>query len=100
MLKVLILLQQTIGRFATIYPELSALLIGCFLPQLTVLLHDSSTCDRVRGHAASALIDLVNPDSCDKHTLSKYLDPLLQSLLYCLQSAPLQVRAPCLALLG
>ena len=76
------------------------MLIGCFLPQLTVLLHDSATCDRVRGHAASALINLVNPDSCEKDTLAKYLDPLLQSLLYCLQSAPLQVRAPCLALVG
>lgn len=88
------------GRFATLYPEQSTQLIDRFLPQLTVLLHDSNTCDRVRGHAASALINLINPDSCDKETLARYLDPLLQSLLFCLQSAPLLVRVPCLSLVG
>jgi hypothetical protein len=95
-----LLFAQTIGRFATLYPELSAQLIDRFLPQLTVLLHDSATCDRVRGHAASALINLINPDSCEADTLSQYLDPLLQSLLFCLQSAPLLVRVPCLSLVG
>lgn len=88
------------GRFAVLYPELSTQLIDCFLPQLTTLLHDSRTCDRVRGHAAAALINLVNPESCEAETLSRYLDPLLQSLLFCLQSAPLLVRPPCLTLLG
>eukprot|EP01032_Pedospumella_encystans_P019768 gene19768-22474_t len=61
---------------------------------------DSATCDRVRGHAASALINLVSPESCEADSLARYLDPLLKSLLYCLQSAPLQVRPPCLSLLG
>ncbi len=75
-------------------------LVDRFLPQLTILLQDANTCDRVRGHAASALIDLLNPDSCEADMLSKYLDPLLNSLVYCLQSAPLEVQAPCLVLLG
>ena len=91
---------QTVGRFATLYPEMSTQLIDRFLPPLTVLLHDNSTCDRVRGHAASALINLVSPESCEAETLARYLDPLLQSLLFCLQSAPLLVRVPCLSLVG
>ncbi|KAJ1437419.1 armadillo-type protein [Ochromonadaceae sp. CCMP2298] len=91
---------QTIGRFAVLYPELSAQLIGGFLPLLTQAMQGQGACDRVRGHAATALIDLLNPDSCDLETLSPVLEPLLQALLGCLQNAPLEVRSPCLVLLG
>lgn len=75
-------------------------MVDRFLPSLTMLLQDSNTCDRVRGHAAAALIDLLNPEHCEAETLNKFLDPLLNSLIYCLQSAPLEVQAPCLVLVG
>lgn len=55
---------------------------------------------RVRGHAASALINLLSPDNCDADALRKFLAPLLQGLLTCLQNAPFEVRAPCLVVLG
>jgi hypothetical protein len=53
---------QTIGRFASLFPDNIPVLIDTFLPLLTMLLQDSQTCDKVRGHAASALINLLNPE--------------------------------------
>ena len=91
---------QTVGRLAILYPEMTTQLVDRYLAPLTMLLQDSNTCPRVRGHAASALINLVNPDNCESDDIEKYLDPLLQALLYCLKAAPMEVRAPCLALLG
>jgi len=60
----------------------------------------TGACARVRGHAANALINLLSPDSCTADMLTPYLSPLLAGLLTCLQSAPLEVRAPCLVVLG
>jgi hypothetical protein len=47
-----------------------------------------------------AIRPIFNLDSCEFDTLAPVLDPLLQALLGCLQTAPLEVRSPCLVLLG
>ena len=44
-------------------------------------------CERVRGHAASAMINLINPDTCDADALKDHLEPLLSALVVCLQTA-------------
>jgi len=55
---------------------------------------------QVRGHAASALINIVNPDSCEGSFLEPYLEGMLRALCANLQSASLEVQGPCLLLLG
>ncbi len=65
-----------------------------------MILQNDQNCSRIRGHAGSALINLLNPDNCSNETLSKYVQPLLEALLVCLQRAPYEVRSPCLVSLG
>jgi hypothetical protein len=92
---------QSIGRFASLYPDTQCALIDTFLPALASLLQSPNECDRTRGHCASALINMLNPDgACDEEFLAKYLDPLLGGILTCFQSAPQEVQAPCLVLIG
>jgi len=93
---------QTIGRFTSLYPEAIPLLVEQFLPALTKVVHTSSgACERVRGHAASALINLVDPDHCPRDAIQPHLEAVLGSLLSCLTGgAPLSVQSPCLTLLG
>ena len=91
---------QTIGRFAFLFPSSIADLVETFLPPLTLLLGNASTCDKVRGHAASAMINLVNPESCEAEALTTHLEPLLTALVVCLQSAAIEVQPHCLVLLG
>ncbi len=82
------------------------MLIAMFLPTLTVLLQGGSgsnntvSCARVRGHAASALIDMINPDVAGGDDLDKFLPPLLTALVSCFSNASVDVQAPCLSLLG
>eukprot|EP01038_Epipyxis_sp_PR26KG_P010303 gene10303-13849_t len=91
---------QTIGRFAAIYPEETKQLVDNFLPQLAVFMQDQSQCDRIRGHAASALINLLTPEHCEAEMLESYLQPLLNSLVICLETASFEIKSPCLTLLG
>ena len=91
---------HSIGRLASLFPASTADLVETFLPPLTVLLGDASTCDRVRGHAASAMINLINPESCEAEALTGHLEPLLTALVVCLQSAAVEVQPHCLVLLG
>ena len=92
---------HTIGRLAHLFPESLGDMIPLFVPKLTALLHTSQpVCDRVRGHAASALINLTNPESCETELVEPFLDPLLAALCSCLQGASLSVQSPCLSLLG
>jgi hypothetical protein len=91
---------QAIGRFASLFPTSIADLVETFLPPLTKLLGDGQTCDKVRGHAASAMINLVNPESCEAEALTAHLEPLLTALVVCLQSAAVEVQPHCLVLLG
>ena len=92
--------MQAIGRYATLFPARIADLIEAFLAALIVLLGDASTCDKVRGHAASAMISLINPENCEAETLTTHLEPLLNSLVVCLKYAALEVQPQCLVLLG
>lgn len=63
-------------------------------------MQNTQACAKIRGHAASALINLLNPEHCDAECLQPYVDPLLQAILVCLQSAPYEVRSPCLVVVG
>lgn len=93
---------QSIGRLAVLYPNRVPSLVDRFVPTLTAMLCDANTCDRVRGHTASAMINLMNPENCSKDVLQQggYLEPLLQALVLCLQSASREVQPACLSLLG
>jgi len=93
---------QSIGRLAVLYPNQVPTLVHRFVPTLTAMLCDASTCDRVRGHTASAMINLMNPENCSKDVVQQggYLEPLLQALVICLQSASREVQPACLSLLG
>lgn len=93
-------LVQTIGRFAAVFTDNCDELVDAFLPALAMILQNNNNCCRIRGHAASALINLLNPDYCSTETLNKYVKPLVESFLVCLQSAPFEVRSPCLVSLG
>lgn len=91
---------QCVGRFAVLFPASVPVLVASFIPQLTSMLGDARTCDRVRGHAASAMINLVDAENCDSDVLGAHLQPLLQALVQCLQGASAEVQPACLSLLG
>lgn len=88
------------GRFATIFPDDNKIIVEHFLPLLVGLLTDPGTCERVRGHAASAMINTINPEHCDVDLLKPQLDSILGALLACLQGASMEVKSPVLVLLG
>lgn len=94
-----------LGRFAALYPEESSTFVSGFAPLLTkVLTKDSGCCEKVKGHAANALINVFNPDHCDpeKWTLpiEEVINPLLEALLTCLQLGSIEVKNPCLSVVG
>lgn len=57
-------------------------------------------CDRVRGHAASAMINMLNPEHCDVDVIEAVIDPLLQAVLTALTNAHNEIRAPSLTVIG
>jgi len=91
---------QMIGRLAVLYADKTDVIVNNYVPVLSSKLSDASVCDRIRGHAASALINILNPETCDDEQLEPYLQPLLQSLCNSLQSAAVEIQSPCLTLLG
>jgi hypothetical protein len=91
---------QCVGRFASLFTNHIEVLVNTFVPGLTSMLSDSGTCDRLRGHCASALINLTNPENCEEDMLEAHLEPLLVALIACLQYASDEVKPYCLDLLG
>jgi hypothetical protein len=92
---------QTIGRLAALYTDDLATLVDMFLPPLAMMMQDNNNCNRIRGHAASALINLLNPEFLeDNEVLEKYLEPLLQSLVVTLGTKIYEIHSPCLSILG
>ena len=96
---------ETIGRFAALFTANSKQfekLLCTFVAPLTHLMGEAGTCDKLRGHCTSALINLTNPENCEEESLteSNLLEPLLTALVVCLQSASLEVQPYCLDLLG
>ena len=98
--------EQAIGQLALLYPDAVPLLASSFLPRLIQLLQGSDASspktesDRVRGHAASAMINLCNPDSIEADVLQPYLEPILIGIVHCLQHSASEIQSPCLVLLG
>lgn len=91
---------ETIGRLPVLYPNHINQFVEKYVPVLTGLLADTSMCDKVRGHAASALINIVNPEDCESDILEPFLDGMLSALVGVLQSSSLEVQGPSLLLLG
>ena len=91
---------QSVGRFAALFPESLETLVNSFLPPLTMILQSSTSCDKVRGHAASALINLLDPEACEPSILLPFLDPLLTAMVQTFQTSSPEVQSPCLNLLG
>jgi hypothetical protein len=88
------------GRLAITYPDQIPTFVDQFTQYLAVILQNPSMCERLRGHAASAMINLYNPDHCENDHLEAFVEPLLQSLLSALSNARNEVRAPCLSVIG
>lgn len=74
-------------------------IVHLFFNQLVTVLH-STGCDHVRGHAASALVNLINVDKCSSEVYSPYVPVALEAIVYCLQTSNIEVKIPCLVLLG
>ena len=91
---------QAVGQFSHLFTDASAQIVGRFLPLLTRGLKTMGMCARVRGHCAAAMINMMNPDSCEAETLAPHMNALLEALLTALQSAPVEVQSPCLVTLG
>ena len=92
---------QSLGQFAGLFPDDVPELLRRFGGNAIGLLHANSSCARVRGHAASCLISLIQSDECSAEVLAPFLEPILQSLVACLQSPlPPEVQAPCVDLIG
>lgn len=92
------------GRLAALYPELISKLCKQFIQYLISKLENSNNCSKIRGHAASALINLCNPSVDEEHNakaaLKEYMEPILNAIVTALQGAALEIRLPCLSLLG
>lgn len=91
---------QAIGQLSVLYPDDVPTMLNMYMNTLIALLNSPSTCERVRGHVASALINMTNPASCPEEAMLPFLDPLLQALMQCLQLASIEVQPHCLTLLG
>ena len=99
---------QAIGRLAELYPSSVATLIELYMTPLTALLGSADSIDKIKGHAASALINICRPrhdDQTGEETYaqdmsSDHLDALLSCLVNNLQTASIHIQPICLTLLG
>jgi hypothetical protein len=91
---------QGIGQLVVLFPDAVEALIGRFMGDLIQLLQAPDSCRRVRGHVASALINLTSSEHCTVGMMSPYIDGLMHALITCLQLASLDVQPQCLALVG
>lgn len=55
------------------------------VPALVSLLGNGAECERVRGHAISAVCSFADEDNCPASALTPYLQPLLEALFATLQ---------------
>lgn len=55
------------------------------VPALVSLLRNGAECERVRGHAISAVCSFADEDNCPASALTPYLQPLLEALFATLQ---------------
>ena len=74
--------------------------ISTFMPYLIQKVENTSNCDRIRGHSISAMINLCNPESCEADFLIPFMEPILQAIVVTLQNGSVEVKIPCLTLLG
>ena len=91
---------QAIGELALLYPESTSAFVAKFMGRLVEILGDSQACERVRCHAASAMINLCNPDNTSSEVLQTYLEPILRNVVACLQTPLTDLQSPSLVLLG
>ena len=92
---------QAVGQLSVLYPDSIGLLIDLVMPAALAHLTTGS-CERVKGHCLSALINLTNPthSSHSADHLQPHMDSLLSALCDTLTSASLEVQPVCLQLLG
>lgn len=92
--------EQAIGELALLYPDSSSVFVARFMGRLVEVLGDPQVCERVRCHAASAMINLCNPDNTAAEELQTHLESILRTIVACLQSSSADLQSPCLVLLG
>jgi importin-5 len=110
---------QAIGQFATLFPKLLPGMVELYFDHLVNLMGDASQCDRVRGHAVSALINICRPHEDDEGEEEEggdnedegnrgtglrlspvQVNHLLSVLCSAMQTTSLHVQPVCLLLLG
>ena len=76
---------ESVGRLSEVYGgEFQKATHAAVVPVLIGILSDPSQGMRLRGHAASAIINFANPSNCEAEYIEPYLDALLQALCTCL----------------
>lgn len=108
---------QFIGQLAILYPKLVPNLIENYFDALVHYMGDNETCERIRGHSISALINLCRPNddlsenhennndgndnnSSELQLSNEQLDLLLSVLCNTIQTTSINVQPVCLLLLG
>ena len=103
---------QAIGQFASLYPKYSVRMIDIYFDLLVDFMGNLNHCDRVRGHAVSALINLCRPqdeeiegnetheEQLNSRLAPARIDHLLTVLCNTMQTASIHIQSPCLLLLG
>lgn len=98
---------QAIGQFANLYPRHIPVMIKNYLDILVEYMGNTSLCERVRGHAVSALINLCslhdeneNDDASGLLLSPEQLDRLLSVLCSAMENTSINIQPACLLLLG
>jgi importin-5 len=112
---------QAIGQFATLYSQFIPRMISLYFDSLVDFISNPNHnhCDRVRGHAVSALINLCRPQDDEENEndengddekegnqelqqqlTPEQLDRLLTTLCHAMQTTSIQIQSSCLLLLG
>ncbi len=113
---------QGVGRFALLFPDSISEFLKQFLNPLISFLSapdapfsgsssggsatSGAVCQRIKGHAAAALINLIDPEALSDEdgeplrTLKASMSILVTALIRSLQSSSVEVQVPCLGVLG
>jgi hypothetical protein len=62
------------------------------VPAMLAALQDPANCDKVKGHAAAAVVNFADPEACPQGCVMPYLAELLQVLCQLLQSASIATQ--------
>ncbi|CAN0072325.1 unnamed protein product [Heterosigma akashiwo] len=92
---------QALGRLAEVYGgHFQRDHADAVLPLLARQLAAPANCPRVRGHAASALVNFCHPEHCEADSLAPHTDATLSALAAALAAGPAAVQEAALTALA